>query len=269
MKYVTRRTSLLMCFVAIFLIIYEICAIAEERLDDAVSSVVFFKSDGQSDKYKFGTGFFLLGDKGAYLITVAHVARSLTLKATATIRSEGDKPFTFLITDLTPLKLLPPWQYSDKADLAVLRIDIPDTNEALKKNLKKHFLPISVLMKELIAPSRDITLTIIGFPLALGTKDYFSPISKETKSASGLVEIKDKDEKKVFISFVMQDPSVGGFSGAPIFDTGLPYSTVSTGLVVRNRMLQLVGIARATLSDDTGGKLGVAIPSYFLSEMLE
>jgi hypothetical protein len=34
-------------------------------------------------------------------------------------------------------------------------------------------------------------------------------------------------------------------------------------------MLEMVGIAKGTLSDDKGGKLGAAIPAFYVRELIE
>ncbi len=134
--------------------------------------------------------------------------------------------------------------------------------------MASRFTPIKLLRGEESAPPRFLTLTVLGFPLALGVSGKFSPISRETKAASDLLTTNRGDTKKPALFFVTQDPSIGGFSGAPVFDTGLPYSTEGN-MVLRSKTLQVVGIVHGTLSDDTGGKLGAVTPAYLLLELLQ
>ena len=76
------------------------------------------------------------------------------------------------------------------------------------------------------------------------------------------------DTKAMAVFFVTQDPSVGGFSGAPVLDTGLPYSTDNASVVADGRSLQIVGVVHATVSDNTGGKMGVVTPAHLLRKFL-
>ena len=118
------------------------------------------------------------------------------------------------------------------------------------------------------APARELPLTVIGFPLRLGTKGAFSPISRETKAASGLLQISMSPGSPPATVFVTQDPSVGGFSGAPIIDTGKSYPTESGGIQFRQGVFKVYGMSIGTISDDTGGKLGVVVPSHFILEAM-
>jgi len=130
-------------------------------------------------------------------------------------------------------------------------------------------LPLDMLDATANAPLRAITITVLGFPLALGVQGSFSPISRETKAASGLLEIPRADTKKPASFFITQDPSIGGFSGAPVLDTGLPYRSEQAALFIDMRPMKIVGIVHGTLSDDTGGKLGAVTPAHLLRTFIE
>ena len=114
-----------------------------------------------------------------------------------------------------------------------------------------------------------MTLTILGFPLKLGPSRYFFPISQETKAASGLVELPRFDTKKPSVFFVTQDPIAGGFSGAPLFDTRLPFASESATLdFPSGAEPRIVGLMHGTLKDKTGAKFGAIVPSFLILEVL-
>lgn len=212
---------------------------------------------------KVGTGVLLADDaQRGYLVTAAHVARDLGATTTLSTRGDKDAAISALLSTLV-VASQPNWKISPDADLAVLRLD-PST-EFVRERLK--FLPASIVLSEKTSPSRDLTLTVFGFPLGLGAVAHFSPISRETKLASGLIDL-PKHLKVDGPVLLTQDPSVGGFSGAPLFDTGLPVSSPEARLDIRKATVTLIGIVSGTISDETGGKLGVIVPGYRVHEAL-
>jgi len=229
-------------------------------------TVVYVETKFPPNLLVYGTGFFVRSDKWLYFVTAEHVSKKINFDTTATIQGEQGKPFTFFFRALL-LDNKMDWIYHERADIAVLVIS-PEKN--LMNHLRDYFLDISLLEKAKEAPNRNMTITMLGFPLRLGTREHFSPISRETKAASGLVEILIPDIKKTVICFITQDPSVGGFSGAPVFDLKLPYSSEKAALHMRgSKTPRVLGIVSATLPDDTGGKFGVIIPSYLILEVID
>jgi hypothetical protein len=67
--------------------------------------------------------------------------------------------------------------------------------------------------------------------------------------------------------FLLQDPSIGGFSGAPVFD--LPGIRLSGSAMVAHQGVACFGITHGTLSDDTGGKLAAVTPSSAVIELID
>lgn len=130
-----------------------------------------------------------------------------------------------------------------------------------------HFIPQKWIETEEKAPERQKTITILGFPLSLGTNRFFSPISRDTQPASGLLELLRFDNKIESIFFITQDSSIGGFSGGPVFDRRLPY-TDSGQMTIVSGSPKLVGLVHGTMSDNTGGKLGAIVPGYLILETI-
>ena len=69
------------------------------------------------------------------------------------------------------------------------------------------------------------------------------------------------------IYFITQDPSVGGFSGGPVFDRRLPYTDTGKMIIVSGKP-KLVGLVHGTLPDKTGGKFGAMVPGYLILETI-
>jgi hypothetical protein len=134
--------------------------------------------------------------------------------------------------------------------------------EFIRKHLAGHFIPRDWIEEKEIAPERQKTITILGFPFRLGTRKVFSPISRDTQAASGLLEIKNT------IFFITQDPSAGGFSGGPVFDRRLSYADAS-GMHITSGLPKLVGLVHGVLFDKTGGKFAAIVPGYLILETIK
>lgn len=79
------------------------------------------------------------------------------------------------------------------------------------------------------APSRERPLTTFGFPLDLGVREHFSPITRDSLPASGLVTLQRSDSHLSATFYLLQDPSITGFSGAPVFLIAKPFATSAQG----------------------------------------
>jgi len=212
-----------------------------------------------------GTGFLVVkGKSDLFLVTAAHVASSMDEYATVTLRADLKRPISIPLAELSGRLGAPSWSKHGYADVACLRL--APTRE-VSSVLKKHFLAISMLSSEQSAPSRDTELLVLGFPLGFGVIGLFSPISQKSSAASGLMEIKSSDSEPASTYFLLQDPSVGGFSGAPVFDLRRG-SFSGTGLTVRAGKPKVVGLVKGTISDKTGGKFAAVVPAWLVIETL-
>ncbi|HHT9137772.1 MAG TPA: S1 family peptidase [Candidatus Wunengus sp. YC60] len=256
-------------FILILLTLCTYHQIEADTLENLSYTVVLLHSSKSNGTLMVGTGFFLQTDLFSYIVTAEHVAKTLTTQSQITIRTKDGKSLTFLLTDLVQNKEGDNWPAHKEADIALLPLK---QDKLLTEQFNNRFLPISLILKDKAAPIRVAALTVIGFPLGLpltiNADDPFSPISKETKPASDLLTLLRFDTKKPARFFLTQDPSIGGFSGAPIFDTGLPLQIDNT-MYFRPSMPLVVGLVHGTLSDDTGGKMGAIVPSYYILEAIE
>jgi hypothetical protein len=212
-----------------------------------------------------GTGFLVArGESEVFLVTAAHVAASMDCNATVTFRGELNKPISLPLLQLSGQSGSPNWIKHNTADVACLKLT---PVREVKAILRRHFLPISFLASDDSAPSRDIKLTVLGFPLGLGIVGQFSPISQESFAASGLLELKPSESEQAGNYFLLQDPSVGGFSGAPVFDRG-GASFSGRAIWFRGGGPKVVGLVKGTISDNTGGKFAAIVPSKYILETM-
>lgn len=264
-----KTISVFCLVVTVCFVLLTICSetFASVSVESLSPGVVFLQRDYARESPS-GTGFFLASGSTLYLVTASHVSRILSLDSPITIATTAGRPFTFLCRSLVPGATELSWFVHPQADVAVLRLN--PTPDFLKDHLDGHFMPSTWLESAKQAPLRAITLTVLGFPLKLGVSNHFSPISRETKAASGLVELPRFDTKVMCTFFVTQDPSVGGFSGAPIFDTRLPHSIRNAEQLIQiGREPRILGLVHGTLSDNTGGKFAAIVPSFIILEVLE
>jgi hypothetical protein len=268
-------------FIAIAMLAFTALTLKAAIPVEQLSQGVAFLRENNSDQSKYGTGFFVKHGEKLYLVTAFHVAVFLTNQSWVTIASTNGRPFTFQLKDLIPqknpfkLSFYPPkesikWIAHPIADVAVLCLD--PNKHFIDDHLAGHVFASSWIERSKEAPARALTLTVIGFPFHLGVSEYFSPLSRETKTASGLLEMPwgEGDNKKISPFFITQDPSIGGFSGAPLFDTRLPYSSATA--IINLKMgsgPRIVGLVHGTLSDSTGGKMGAIVPAFLILETLE
>lgn len=213
-----------------------------------------------------GSGSLVIFEGHLYLVTAEHVARQMSPTAKVVIKGERDVPFAIQLSELMDATTGPHWINHASADVSVLPIFIKRAD--LKKKLQNHFYSAELLEKNEFAPGREMSLTTVGFPLSLGIGGRFSPITKVSRPASGLLTLPRFDTKAMNTFFLLQDPSIGGFSGAPVLD-------LETIRVRGNNMsfgtadLKCYGIIHGTFSDNSGGKLAAVTPAAQVVETLQ
>jgi hypothetical protein len=98
----------------------------------------------------------------------------------------------------------------------------------------------------------------------------FSPISRQSKAASGILI-----EGGVRY-FLLQDPSIDGYSGGPVFTVDNPYylSLSINGQPIPVKIMPALpanfwGVISATKANRSGGKMAVVIPAAYAAEMMD
>lgn len=241
------------------------------NLEDLSVSVAYLR-ESDHPPFKIGTGFFVTFGK-QYLVTVAHVAKFITSKSFLTMRNPGDTPVTISFNAFYPGDSELPWRYHPEVDIAVLELPLNRLDTKNRQFFDRRFLLLDMLNPDETAPKRERPLVVMGFPLALGTSGRFSPITVETKSASGLLRVKQPNANIEATFFVLDKPSIGGYSGAPVFLMPWPYAD-SAALSMIDRASpeanpKCVGIVSGTISDETGGKLALIVPSAYAVKLIK
>lgn len=235
-------------------------AITVVRLVDQTNSIST-NTAGQiviATRTESGTGFFVSSSNSLFLVTAAHIAKSMHETSEAILRGDKDVPLKVNLSDLFGIATSQHWIFNTNADVAI-HILLP-SQDTFDKFLQKRFLPISILESGKTAPSRETPLTVMGFALGFGTEGNFSPITQQTRAASGLVNFQGQT------FFLLENPSIQGFSGGPCFDVSVYQlgAMTSTGGGTK-----CYGLVSGTLPDDTGGKMAAIVPSFQIVELIK
>jgi len=214
-------------------------------------------------KTSSGTGFFVRKGSHLYLVTAEHVARTLKYDVKVTVHGPEDNPLTYDMKDLTGPGRELSWFFHTEADVAILPLMPSEAFQGIIKVLDPGlFLTNSNEYSEY----KDRVLTTVGFPLALGLTGKFSPITKSSKAASNLFQYKRFDKNIETTFLILDDPSVQGFSGAPVY----ALSEVSLGgIAFGTGRFACIGLVHGTLPDNTGGKFAAIVPAYFIIQTIE
>lgn len=214
-----------------------------------------------NDPSSQGTATLIVYKERPFLLTAAHVARAVSISGDIVLKGPGDRPLTTPIRNLCGNVQLS-WRTHAEADLAAFEIFPADV--ATREALIGRFLPLEYFCSDVIAPSRTIPLTSVGFPLGLGASGFFSPLTFETRASSGLVTMLRADTKTPQAFFVLENPSVCGYSGCPVIDVSIYHHNMS---VNTGGGTCFYGIMHGTLLDNTGGKMAMVTPSFYVHDL--
>jgi len=235
---------------------------------DDIEYEVWLKAPGEDRlrphrKSTSGTGFFVRKGSQIYLITAEHVASHLKYDVKVTVHGSEGKPETYGIKDLTRPGEEQFWFFHPEADVALLPLKPTEEFKGIIKALE----PNMFLMKEEeFGQYKNRVLTTVGFPLKLGIHGKFSPIIKSSKAASNLLSHKRADKNTRTNFLILDDPSVQGFSGAPVY----ALSDVNFGGIgFKTGRFACVGLVHGTLHDNTGGKFAAVVPAYYIIQTIE
>ncbi|MGA2624483.1 MAG: hypothetical protein ABSF91_11560 [Bacteroidota bacterium] len=210
-----------------------------------------------------GTAFFVSDTFSNYLVTAEHVAREMTLNSDIVIHGQSDKPLVFKLITLAFRRDSLIWTFNGSSDVATLLLD---DNSQIYRDSSLGSIPTAIIESDRI-PLREREVTTIGFPLDLGYGKSFSPISKISRPSSGLIELPRFDNNKIATFYLLDDPSISGFSGSPVFE--LP-----TNLIVGDQEMfvtayRLMGLVHGSISDKTGGGFAAIVPAKYIIETIK
>jgi hypothetical protein len=230
-------------------------------IDEITKMVVNLREPGPNGD-KVGTGTLVVSNNRPFVLTAKHVADDITAAGLLVVKGANDLPVVVQISKLVPSTGLA-WRHHQEADLAAFEV-VPQDQSVLTV-LQQRFLPLEFFSAKEAAPSRDLHLTSIGFPLGLGIHGHFSPLTFESKASSGLLTLPRADTQTPQTFFALANPSVGGYSGCPVIDLSIitvgAMTTTGSGTCV-------YGVMHGTISDNTGGKIAMVTPSFYVHQLL-
>jgi hypothetical protein len=241
----------------------------ELNLQRAAQAVVLLHAPAADPKNKIvGTGFLVDLNGRLFLVTAEHVSKDMTGAVSLTYGDKDDKASTVPLADIlstTPLK----WVTHGVADVAAVELKAP---HPAVQALMPRALPPQVFINKLETPNRERPLTTIGYPLGLGAlllgpDKRISAITRESRPASGLLTLARFDTKQASVMFLLENSSIGGFSGSPVFL--LPNAYSQGGALMFGSGSFCLGLVHGTVSDQTGGKMAAIVPVAFITETLE
>lgn len=233
--------------------------------DEAFKAVCELRTPVNATQLKVGTGMFVSSPFGTdkikgWIVTANHIACETNGSTQIVIATQEGK------AECLPLSMfgsIANWKHHKIADISVFPVIFTNENFHF---METRFFPLDHFNLEHSSVSRDYELTAIGFPNGLGTDGLFSPFSFRSYASSGFVTLNRADTKTPSTFFCLENPSVGGYSGCPVFDLG--YSTNGVTLIKRGKTW-CHGIMHGTMSDNTGGKIAMVTPAFYLNDLIE
>ena len=226
---------------------------------DQAFRVVFNLRTPVTGGESIGSGIFVVKDNDAYLITATHVA--ITCNAnTSIVISDANGNATSL--NLTAFNSNLSWRHHNVADISALPIQM---SPSIAPHLTNRCFPYDHFHIAHTSVSRDDELTSVGFPNGLGAHGMFSPLTYRSYASSSFISLNRADTNTPSEFFLLENPSMGGYSGCPVFDLG--YMIVGAMTTTKDKT-RCYGIMHGTISDNTGGKLAAVTPAFYLAQLI-
>jgi hypothetical protein len=210
-----------------------------------------------------GSGFIVVSSNICYLVTAKHVATSMTEDCELVMRGETMEPLRYRLSSITGQPNIR-WFHHKDADISVHPLPTI-TSEGITA-LTRRAMPLEFLESQTNLPSRDTLITALGFPLGLGAEGEFVPLSRDSKVSSGIL----RDGGGMF--FLLQDPSVSGYSGGPLVQSGdarvISTDGTAAGIAVVTGGARCWGFVSGTFADETGGKMTRVVPAFYAVELV-
>ncbi len=239
-----------------------------ESIEALNASVAFLRVENKSqhsDTIKSdtvgitGTGFFVADASYLFLVTAGHIAKQMGPESEVKISLEENKLFSSKLYKLYGQRGKAKWVYNDKSDVAVMPLNLDC--ESMHK-LVGHVIDRKILSVKYAAPTRGEILKTIGFPSDYQVHGNFSPISSESKVVVPLSDIKMED-----VFFMLDDPDMGRFAGAPVCRTS--GASAAKGSPPAEMNLECLGLVHGMISTQSGDKFGAVVPAKFINETID
>lgn len=207
-----------------------------------------------------GSGLIVADSNMCYLVTAKHVATNMSPGCEVIMGSIDRAPLRFKLSDITGQPGVG-WYFDPHADIAVH--PLPTVTSVGMKALTRRAVPLGFLASGTNAPSRDITVTALGFPLGLGATGQFLPLCRGSKVSSGMLH----DGQGYF--YLLQDPSVSGYSGGPLVESDdARLQATPRGIMPVVDRPQCLGFVCSTYGDETGGKMCRIVPAFYAVDII-
>jgi hypothetical protein len=208
-----------------------------------------------------GTATIITDGTKYFLLTASHVEDSLKGEAVLIFRVDNDKgvfvPLSKFIANRNQK-----WYNHKEADISAIEIYSYDKDS--EQRLRQWSFPLSQVHKERVAIPREMTVIAMGYPLLDEVGQHFSPLTFSSFFSSGLLTLRRGDTKTQAVFQVLENPSIQGYSGGPVF-IGIEKPGITVGWAQTN----IVGIVHGTFQDNTGGKLAMITPAFYIHELVE
>ncbi|MBS1503888.1 MAG: trypsin-like peptidase domain-containing protein, partial [Bacteroidetes bacterium] len=191
-------------------------------------------------KEEIGTAIFIGKSDGAYLLTAAHVVKNINAQSYIILSDANGAPEKVTLGMLLGTNT---FELHKQADLAKAKIDLAPGNI---KYVEKRCFPYDHVDMSINLLSKDTELTTIGFPQGLGaTGARFTPLTYRTFAAAPAITLPRFDNKIPCDFIILELPTIGGYSGGPLFDLGY---VISGALTTTKEKTLLHGIVHGTIS---------------------
>ena len=194
------------------------------------------------------------------MVTATHVKNDVDSSTIIVFGDINNKSYTDALSSIK----IGDWISHRVADLSIIELDI----NKLSKYYSGRFLPSNEVLGD-FSVSRDVELTVTGFPRGLGTaltgSAHFSPFTFRSFPSSNILTLNRADTNTPCEFYCLENPSMVGYSGGPVFDLGY----LKTPLMQQNYGSTLIkGFVHGTMSDNTGGKIALITPAKYLLDLL-
>jgi len=225
---------------------------------DALGKVVCnIRSPLTAGGEEIGTGVFIARGNDPYILTASHVVSKLAPSSYFIVSDAAGRPVKVPVGDFIPAAN--GFRSHPVADLAIAKLSITQSNASL---LAGRCFPFDQIDTSSNLVSKDVEMTTIGFPMGLGVSGpSFSPLTFRTYVSAPLITLPRFDNKIPCDFTILEMPSIGGYSGGPVFDLGYMISGLMTQAKEKTIMH---GLVHGTISDPTGGKLAAITPLKYL-----
>jgi hypothetical protein len=242
-------------YILLFFPLYSQCQVFDSEL--LYNKIVLLR-EVKGDSSQTGTGFLLSSNNQFFLVTAKHVADCLTFENSEIFfrDSANHTSIGYKIKELIARPLVS--IFNDNSDFFLLKLEPLDLKSY--SILKNSSMDIGMLAYDRESINRNVDVLVMGYPLF--DLNNFNPITFKSCFSSSLINIKMENFKKPFLCYLLENPSMEGFSGGPVF------VGVQDRATTHLQKTLIVGLVTGTTLDKTGGKFAIITPAFHLLDLI-